>query len=263
MNKNTKKIALTILVVIFVAGGIYLAINNLFGKKTTDAKSAEVKTEGAENAAEPTPKELAEAGKKLLEISSNDIVIGNKNASVTIIEYASLSCPHCALFYSDAFPRLKADYIDSGKIKFVYRDFPLNQPALAAGILALCKVKDVNKDADKYYNFIKVLFRTQESWAFVQDFSDKLKTIAKLDGMSDGKFESCIKDKNLQERILKSRLEAAQLLQISSTPTFFINGEVISGYSSYTDMKNVIEKKLGANPSAASDNKTQNQEIKK
>ncbi len=259
MNRNTKKISLTILAIILVIAVAYFAVNNLLGKKTVEANSAEntaTTTEAsAENSANANSQVSAEAVTNFLKISPNDIVIGDKNAPITIIEYASLSCPHCATFYSEAFAKLKADYIDSGKVKFAYRDFPLNQPALAAGMLALCQVKDPAKDAQKYYNFIKVLFRTQESWAFVEDFSAKLETIAKLDGMSHDKFDECIKNKNLQEKILKHRLEAAQTLQISSTPTFFINGEVLSGYGGYSDIKNVIEKKLNGTATPTPTNK--------
>ena len=115
-------------------------------------------------------------------------------------------------------------------------------------MIALCQVGDHKIEVQKYYDFIKVLFKTQEAWAFVEDFSAKLETIAKLDGMSSEKFNSCIKNKDLQEKILKNRLQAAQILQISSTPTFFINGEMISGYSGYGEIKKVIDKKLSDIP---------------
>lgn len=248
MKRNIKKISIIILAIISAAIVIFFTYQNLSEKLDDKLISAAEENETQVNeSSNKTGEEAPQSGvAEVLKITENDIVLGDKNAPITFIEYASLSCPHCAIFYSDAFPKLKTDYIDSGKIKFIYRDFPLNQPALAAGVLALCQVKDVNADAEKYYNFIKVLLRTQESWAFVQDFSEKLKTIAKLDGMSNKKFESCMEDKNLQDRILKNRLQAAQVLQISSTPTFFINGEVVSGYSGYSDLKNVIETKLSA-----------------
>ena len=239
MKTNTKKISLTILAIIAVAALIIFASKNLLGKN--NAKIGDVV---AKNATAEKPKIIEGETANLLKLMPSDVVLGDKNATVTIIEYASLSCPHCATFYSDGFPKLKEEYIKTGKVKFVYRDFPLNQPALVAGVLSLCQVNDRDADAEKYYDFIKVLFRTQESWAFVEDFTAKLGTIAKLDGMSDERFNSCIKNSKLQEDILKRRIAAAQTLQISSTPTFFVNGETLGGYGGYGELKNVIEKKL-------------------
>ncbi|MES2677310.1 MAG: DsbA family protein [Pseudomonadota bacterium] len=247
MNKNTKKISLTILAVILAIALIFLAVNNLFGKTNIKSNAGD---EASKNTSIPTPKIAEGEAASLLKILPSDIVIGDKNAPVTIIEYASLSCPHCAVFYSDGFSKLKTEYIATGKVKFAYRDFPLNQPALVAGMLAICQVNDRELDAAKYYDFIKVLFRTQEAWAFGEDFTAKLETLAKLDGMSSEKFNQCIKNKTLQEAVLKARLQATQLLQISSTPTFFINGEIISGYGGYNEIKNVIDKKLGDNSTA-------------
>ncbi len=242
MNRNTKKISSTILVIIAVIALIIFATKNLFdkdNKKITNSTQEQAKEQADKNI-----KIIEGEGKNLLEINSNDIVLGDKNAPLTIVEYASLSCPHCATFYSDGFPKLKKEYIATGKVKFIYRDYPLNQPALIAGMLALCQVKDRNADAEKYHNFIKALFKTQDSWAFAEDFALKLETIAKLDGISSEKFKSCITDPTLQDSILKSRMAAAKGLQIQSTPTFFIGDEVINGYNGYGDLKTIIEKKL-------------------
>jgi protein-disulfide isomerase len=259
MKKNTQKIFLTTLGIITVIVLIALAINNLFGK---DKPKSDVSTDkpiththNSDSKSEPKsdPKIVGEEAKNLLAIGINDLVLGDRNAPLTIVEYASLSCPHCASFYSDGFSKLKDEYISTGKVKFVYRDFPLNQPALVAGMLALCQVHDKIADVAKYYDFVKVLFKTQESWAFSEDFALKLETIAKLDGVSSDRFSACIKDNKLQDQILKSRLSAAQTLQIQSTPTFFVGSEMISGYGGYGDLKNVIEKKLQeiANPTPA------------
>lgn len=247
MNRNTKKIFLTILAIIAALALIIFAAQNLFGKdskKTVSATSEQTKDSAKEN----ETKTIEGEAKVLLEIGANDIVYGDKNAPITMIEYASLSCPHCAAFYSDGFPKLKEEFIATGKVKFVYRDYPLNQPALVAGMLALCQVKDKVADAEKYYNFIKVLFKTQDSWAFAEDFALKLETIAKLDGMSAEKFTKCIKDSKTQDLILKSRMAATKDLQIQSTPTFFVGNEMVSGYGGYGDLKSVIEKKLAESP---------------
>lgn len=182
---------------------------------------------------------------QLLKLLENDLFLGDKNAPVTMIEYASLSCPHCAAFARESFERINKDYIKTGKVKFIFRSFPLNQAALVATMFAQCQSDQNQSDKTaKYYSTIKALFKTQDSWAFSQDYSNRLQMIAKLDGMSNENFQKCINDEALQETILKSRMEAAQNLQLRSAPTFFINGDISQGYTDYKTLKNLIEKKL-------------------
>jgi len=181
----------------------------------------------------------------LLKIKDSELFLGDKKAPVVMIEYASLSCPHCAVFYREAFDKIKSEYIDSGKVKFVFRDFPLNQQALVATMIADCRLQDEKEErVEKYYGLIKALFKTQDSWAFDPKYTEKLESIAKLDGMSSERFKSCIEDQSLQAKILQLRMEAAKSLQIHSTPTFFINGEVSEGYVDYLTLKKLIDKKL-------------------
>ncbi len=186
-----------------------------------------------------------EIDKTILEISPSEFVLGDKSAPVTIVEYASLSCPHCASFYRDAFESLKKDYIETGKVKFVYRDFPLNQPALAAAMVAVCRVsgEEENK-AEIYHNFVKALFKTQDSWAFDPQYIDKLEAIAMLDGMAQETFKKCLENKKLQEKILVARMSSSKSLSINSTPTFFINGEAFEGFVDYKTIKKAIDEKL-------------------
>ena len=182
----------------------------------------------------------------VLEISKNDIVYGDPSAPVTMIEYSSLSCPHCAAFNNDAFDRLNEEYIKTKKMKFIHRDFPLNNPALAASLFAICQAEDSAKDqkSEKYYNLIKALFKTQESWAFDPKYIEKLTSIARLDGMTPERFKECIDDKKIQQRVLTARMAAAKGLNIKSTPTFFINGEVMEGYADYLSIQTLIDAKL-------------------
>jgi protein-disulfide isomerase len=245
MSTNSKKVSLTILAIIIFAGLVIFATKNLLGKNSK-ATTNNTTQQSSEQSLNQETNKVSDDAKNLLNINEKDVVLGEKSAPLTIIEYASLSCPHCAAFYSDGFSKLKEEYIATRKVKFVYRDYPLNQPALSAATLALCQVKDVNLDAEKYHNFIKVLFKTQDSWAFSEDFLLKLENIAKLDGISNAAFQSCIKNQKLQDEILKSRMVAAKDLQIQSTPTFFIGDEIVNGYSGYKDLKNVIEKKLSS-----------------
>lgn len=190
---------------------------------------------------------LAEARKNsdILRISASDYVLGDRSAPVVMIEYASLSCPHCASFSRESFEKLKTDFIESGKVQFVFRNFPLNQAALTAAMFAHCQAQDNKAELPgRYYATIKALFKTQDVWAFDEKFSDKLEAIAKLDGMSSERFKSCISDKSLQEKILVSRMEVSKVLQIKSAPSFFVNGEISEGYVDYVTLKKLIEKKL-------------------
>ena len=181
----------------------------------------------------------------LLKINSNDFVLGDQNAPVTIIEYASLSCPHCASFARESFEKLKTDYIDSNKVKFAFRNFPLNQAALSAAMFATCQAQDEKLQAtEKYYSTIKALFKTQDSWAFDEKYIDRLEAISKLDGMSSERFKSCIGNKELQEKFLTQRIETSKVLQLKSAPTFFVNGEISEGYVDYETIKKLVEKKL-------------------
>jgi protein-disulfide isomerase len=241
MNAKTKKISLTILVFISVIGLIYLAANNLLDKNV--APKASTKTENSIGNIQKSAAIINPAVSELLEISPNEAILGDKNAPVTLIEYASLSCSHCASFYEDGFPKLKKQYIDTNKVRFIYRDFPLNKPALDAAVIALCKYEK-NNNAKEYFSFLKALFKTQESWAFTQEFAQKLEVIAKLDGLSKEDFDSCLNNIETQKRILTHRQQASDNLKISSTPTFFINGQKLSGYSSFGEVKKIIDQEL-------------------
>ncbi|MBU6339736.1 MAG: DsbA family protein [Rickettsiales bacterium] len=252
--KNYQKISIAAIVLCAVAVFAVVIVNNYKTKtsfKHSEANAATVensKTEPAkqdavlaavnENAAKS---ETPAINNDLLKVSSSDIIYGDKNAPVVMIEYSSLSCPHCAAFNREAFEKIKSEYIDTKKVQFIHRDFPLNQPALAAAMFASCQAE---KNPEKYYTLIKALFKTQDSWAFDQKFMDKLQSIAKLDGMSFDKFNACVNDKKLQEKILKDRMETSQGLQIRSTPTFFINGEMSEGYVDYVSIKKIIDIKL-------------------
>lgn len=236
---NTKNLARKI---IFAA--IFLAAVIAFGIFAKNAVNKENQPSSAQTASElKEEKKTDVAGIELSKVQDSDIVFGDASAPVTMIEYASLSCPHCASFYSEAFNSIKAEYIDTKKVKFVYRDFPLNQPALNAAMVALCHYRSVGSP-EKYHDFIRILFRTQESWAFGSDFVNKLSSIAKLDGMSEEVFNNCLKDTKLQEDILKARIDATKMLEIQSTPSFIINGELIGGFGGLTEIKKILDRKI-------------------
>jgi len=256
MKKLSKKSLIISVLSILLIGFIALVIHNYknktsfkyFNKTQQELKPEETKEQDIVNQELLKDQEkLAETRKnsELLKILPNDYVIGDSDAKVLIIEYASLSCPHCAVFYREAYERIKEDYISKGKVKFIYRDFPLNQQALTAGTIAECIAKDSKENAtEKYHETIKILFKTQDSWAFDPKYDEKLEAIMKLDGMGQERFKSCINDKQLQDKILAKRMDASNSLQIRSTPTFFVNGEISEGYIDYLTLQKLIEKNL-------------------
>lgn len=180
----------------------------------------------------------------ILKIQPTDVVLGNKNAKVSIVEYASLSCPHCASFHQESFAKIKEKYIDTGKVMFIYRDFILNQQSLVATLLLRCYAEKYKSNIEKYHNLIKILFRTQDSWAFNQNFRDNLKSIVVLDGFNEVNFNKCLTNKQLQEDVINKFIDAKKSLDLESAPTFFINNEKVVGYGDYPSFEAIIEKHL-------------------
>ena len=163
-----------------------------------------------------------------------DRVLGDPKAPVTIIEYSSLACPHCAKFHTNTLPKLKKNYIDTGKAKLVYRDFPLGGPAFAAAMMARCA------RPDRYFQFVDVLFKNQDNWARSQDPLSALARIGKLGGMSQADFDACTKNEELFNGLQKLQLEAQQKYDVNATPTFLINGTKISGARPYEEFEKAI-----------------------
>jgi|GEM_PF-562967 len=187
------------------------------------------------------PKDKKILNSPLVKIQEDDFYLGDKNAPIVFIEYASLSCPHCAEFTKESFSKLKEEYIDNGKMVFSFRNFPLNNQALLSSLVAECYANQQENKHQKYFDVVKILFRTQEEWAFDQKFSDKLKAILKLDGLSTSKFDECVKNQKLLEKILKNRIDAIEQLSLKSTPTFFINGKIVEGFVDYPSLKKIID----------------------
>ena len=151
-----------------------------------------------------------------------DVVIGSDKAPVTIIEYASMTCPHCAHFEENTLPELKKRYIDTGKVRYMMREFPLDALAAAGFMLARCAGKD------KYEAVIETLFAKQSDWA-VQQPIEPLKAIAKQFGFTEESFSACLANQKVLDNIQTVRDHATQKLGVNSTPTFFINGKRLVG----------------------------------
>ena len=163
-----------------------------------------------------------------------DIVQGSPSAPVTIIEYASLTCSHCAAFHEETWPGLKARYVDTGKVRFILREFPLDPLAAAAFMLARCLGSD-RRDA-----LVDELFAQQKTWAFVAEPVEPLRALVKLAGMSQTDFQTCLENRELYDRVNKSRDRAAAAFDIESTPTFFINGRKLAGELALADFDKVL-----------------------
>ena len=169
-----------------------------------------------------------------------DVVLGNPNSPVTLIEYASMSCGHCAEFHRTIYPKLKADYIDTDKIRFIFREFPLDIKAAAGAMLARCVGKD---DPKKYHAVVDLLFATQNDWV-LKDTSEQLRKLSKQTGMSDEAFTACLSNQSMLDAIKQGQDQAYEKFKVDSTPTFFINGTRLKGGASYDDFKKLIDPNL-------------------
>jgi protein-disulfide isomerase len=162
-------------------------------------------------------------------------VLGKPDAPVTIIEYASLTCPHCAEFAKDTIPQLKQRYIDTGKAKLVYRDFPLDQIALQAAVLAHCA------GDERYFTFLDAIFANQPTWARAKDPIAALKQLARLGGLPPDQADACLADKGMENAVLQSRLDAEQKFDVNSTPTLIVNGKKVTGSHDIDTLGKAIE----------------------
>ena len=176
----------------------------------------------------------------LLKISSDDIVMGNKDASVTLIEYSSPSCPHCAYYHENIFTKIKKEYIDTGKIAYVLRYFIWTKQDLDGAILSLC-------DKEKFVPFTNILYSRQNSWAFDKNYREILTNIAQLGGVSPEQYANCLNDEAITEKLLmQTKLfgEKMKTDNIAGTPAFIINGQVISQSHSFKNISAEIDKIL-------------------
>jgi len=167
--------------------------------------------------------------------ATEDLVLGKADAPITIIEYASLTCPHCAAFEAETLPKVQKDWIDTGKAKLIFRDFPFDNSAFKASVLARCAAPE------RFYGFIDMLFKSQANWGHAADPAAALGRIGKLGGVTEEKYKSCQDDKALTDGILAGRLYAEQTLKVESTPTFFINGRKVLGNLPYEKFEEALK----------------------
>jgi protein-disulfide isomerase len=170
-------------------------------------------------------------------VSLPDMALGPADAKVTITEFASMTCPHCAAFNAETFPKIKTAYIDTGKVRYIFREFPLDIKAAAGSMLARCIA---NGDAAKYFAVTDMLFRQQNDWV-VKNTTETLTRIGKQAGMSQQQVETCLKDQALLDKIAADQKYASDVLKVDSTPTFFINGERIKGETSFEEFQKKVD----------------------
>ncbi len=176
----------------------------------------------------------------VLEVTEDDFVVGDKNAPVTIIEYASLSCSHCADFHNNTLNDLIKEYVDTGKARIVFRDFPFNYPALLGSMVLRCIPEDVR------YDYMNALFQLQQKWVVRENAksTQELYKIMQSGGMTKEEFETCTNNVELENTILQALIAAQNEFNIQSTPSFLINGNLVEGNKSIKEFRQIIDKIL-------------------
>ena len=176
----------------------------------------------------------------VLEINENDLIIGDINAPITIIEYASLSCIHCKDFHANTLPQIIEEYVDTKKVKIVFRDFPLNYPALMGSMLLQCIEKNIR------YNYLSALFILQSDWVKkdTEVSKNELFKIMQTGGMTKNQFDECLNNQDIEQKILQGLMDAQNEFKIRTTPSFLINDNFLEGNKPFKDFKNIINKIL-------------------
>ena len=200
------------------------------------AASEPVKTETPAKAVEiPDPAGEVDVAKLMVPGKLTDIFIGNADAKVTIVEYASMTCPHCRRFHEETLPKIKEKYLDTGKVRLVLREFPFDPRAAAAFMLSRCA------GDDKYYAMVGTLFAQQDAWAHVEDAKTALLQLSKLAGFTQDSFDKCLTNQQLLNDVNEARERASKDFGVESTPTFFINGKKYPGALTVEQMSGVID----------------------
>lgn len=164
-------------------------------------------------------------------------VMGKPDAPFTIVEYSSLTCSHCAAFHKDVFPELKKKYIDTGKARYILREFPIDDLAAAGFMLAHCV------ESEKYFDFIETLYGRQEEWAFVEKPLPVMQKLAKEAGIHDDRFKQCLTNEKVLKYIEETRERASKKFGIHGTPSFFVNGKSVVNDNTIKPFEKIIEGK--------------------
>lgn len=274
-NKGKSTVIIILALLLVVAGGGYYAYTQfggaMSGSTPHDQTSSQPTTsDSAEAPSTPAPEEMT-MEQAQTEIAANALtlspatemldapsteealeprVLGNPDAPVTIREHSSLTCGHCGQFHATSFKQIKTEYIDTGKVKIIYDDFPLNGPALHASMIARCVPRD------KYFDYLALLFEKQEDWAYNAGYVAFLKQSSQLAGLSAAGFDACINNEELRQGLLDNVRESQQRSNVRSTPSFvFEDGSVMTGAQPFGAFKTAIDSRLNQ---PASDNDAEN-----
>jgi protein-disulfide isomerase len=201
---------------------------------TESAKPETAKAEGGKAVSLPK----IEAHYTDLKITPDDYSIGKADAPVTFVEYASLTCPHCADFHTNVLPAVKTEFIDTGKVRMVYRDYPLDRLALAASMIARCAGRD------RYFGFVGAFFASQANWARDTNPLAALGRIARVGGMTEQDVDACLKNSTIEDAVVKERLQGEKTFGVSATPTLIIGGDKISGGVTIEQFRALVAKKI-------------------
>lgn len=186
----------------------------------------------------------AETAQKLLAAvpSPGEQSLGKADAPVVMIEYASATCPHCAEFHEKVFPLIKAEYIETGKVRFIFREFPLDKLAMGAFMLARCA------PSEKYFPTIDMMFRRQQTWRTSSNPADELFRIMQLSGMDKPGFEACLKRQDIANGIAETAKKAREDFGVKGTPAIFVNGKLIDVHKEMAEVKAAIDAAIDASP---------------
>lgn len=179
----------------------------------------------------------AEAQFGTIPLRETDFALGDADAPVTVIKYGSLTCPHCAAFHVATAAQLKSDHIPAGRVKYIHRHFPLNQPAMAGAMLLHCG----NGSQDRFFAILDILYAEQADWAAAPDPLDALRRIAARTGVNADEFNACMSDQALADRILAERSEGSDIYGVRATPTLLVNGGRYSGNLSIAQLDTVLD----------------------
>jgi protein-disulfide isomerase len=227
--------ALVAVVVVVAGAAIYLR-SSPTSTLLSDAAQAQTRSTPAPGAAAADDSKAGASSSELLAAGPlEDRVLGKADAPVTIVEYASLTCPHCAAFHEETFPQLKAKYIDAGKVRFIFREFPLDNYATAGFMIARCA------EADKYFPIVDAFFKQQRNLMGAPDPYVWMQGFAKQVGFTQETLEGCLTNQPLMDAVLATRQRASEKFGVNSTPSFFINGKISRGAMSMQELEKEIE----------------------
>ena len=163
-----------------------------------------------------------------------DMMLGSPDAPVTVVEYSSMTCGHCANFHKNVFHYLKEKYIDAGKVRFVHREFPLDPLAAAASMLVRCSPKE------KYFDMLGLFYEQQAVWVRTDDPVTALRNITRQVGFTDESFKACLTDQKLLDDLTEIRRRGSEVFKIDGTPTFFVNGRASKGISTKEELDKAL-----------------------